>query len=52
MGKLFKIILGVILVYIGGKMVYNNVKGKKDEEFNFNDFNDFKDLKAIKDIEF
>jgi putative Mn2+ efflux pump MntP len=49
MGKLFKIILGVILVYIGGKMVYNNVKGKKDEEFNFNDF---KDLKAIKDIEF
>jgi len=32
MGKLFKIILGVILLYIGGKMVYNNLKPKKEEK--------------------
>ena len=49
MGKLLKIIFGVILVYIGGKIIYNNVKGEKEEKF---DLELFKNLKAIKDIEF
>jgi hypothetical protein len=49
MGKLLKIIFGVILVYIGGKIIYNNVKSKKEESF---DLESFKNLKAIKDIEF